>query len=128
MARFSEILKMPALKELLKARQLPRGGKKAQLVARLHESDRQRTPEVQPPVYTVPLTPTTTVDANLGTLERSFRVGFSDPEGTPDVNGMDIDEDGEDPEMEIGEEGGMRLVAVPVSPGTTDTPSRFGRH
>src|ERR1700683_4736286 len=98
MARFSETLKMPALKELLKARELPRGGKKAQLVARLHESDLQRTPEVQQPACTTPLTLPTAIDANLGTLESSFHAGFFDPEGTDDDR-MDIDDNEGDPEM-----------------------------
>jgi hypothetical protein len=66
---------MPVLKELLKARQLPQGGNKAQLMARLHESDQQKMSDVLPPACTAPLA-LPAADANLGTLKSSFHAGF----------------------------------------------------
>jgi hypothetical protein len=98
---------MPALKDLLKARQLPRGGNKAQLVAQLHKSDQKRMPDVLPPACTAPLTPPFAIDANLSILESSFQAGFS--KDTPDDDRMNIDDDEGDSELEIGEDGSITL-------------------
>jgi len=95
---------MPALKNLLKARQLP--GVKIR-----HNSWCNCTSLIKSECLAcchllAPLTPQFAIDANLSTLESSFISGWVS-EGTPDDDRMDIDDDEGVLELEISKDGGM---------------------